>query len=105
MKMLDTNTIELSKSDLLLSLDEINEFPRKMGATGGLTRVFYKDEHDAFAMLLQPSNLGFSVSCRLNNRQSFQLNGVTWSGFSKIGSIMLSASNAPKQMKIEDFFQ
>ena len=104
MKLIAANSVDLDKSDLTKSLEEINLFPRKMGATGGLTRVFYSDEHDSFEMLLQPSTAGYTVSCRLNNRQSYQLNGIFWGQSRCIGDVMLRACSAPAATTIEEFF-
>jgi hypothetical protein len=98
------NVVVLNRADLHAALADINVFPRRCGAESGLTRAVYSDDYDTFEMLLQPSNAGFSVSCRLNGQQAYQLNGRMWDRASKIGDVMLVAAAAPERSEIEGFF-
>jgi hypothetical protein len=98
------NVVVLSRADLQTALADVSVYPRLCGADSGLTRAVYIDAFDTFEMLLQPSNAGFSVSCRLNGQQAYQLNGRMWGRAVKIGDIMLVAAGAPALTEIEGFF-
>jgi hypothetical protein len=98
------NVVVLSRADLHAALAEVSVYPRHCGADSGLTRAVYSDDYDTFEMLLQPSNAGFSVSCRLNGQQAYQLNGRMWNRASKIGDVMLVAAAAPALTEIDGFF-
>lgn len=98
------NVVVLCRADLHAALADVSVYPRRCGADSGLTRAVYCDDYDTFEMLLQPSNDGFSVSCRLNGQQAYQLNGCMWGRAAKIGDVMLVAAGAPALTEIERFF-
>lgn len=89
-----SNCITISKADLGRTLKSIYTEVMQREGRAGLPRISYQDDHDSFEMLLTDSNRGFSVSCRLNNSQSYQLNGQFFAGASAIGQVMLVAAGA-----------
>lgn len=88
------NTITLTREQLTRSLDSI--FSEVMSRPGrmGLPRVSYTDEFDIFEMRLERTTRGYSVSCRLNNSQSYQLNTRFFDWSLPIGIPMMVAANA-----------
>lgn len=95
---IDKKITLLKKSDLLKTIGHLivnSEFPHQF---------IYADEFDYFNFKISQSNLGFSVSCWLNNSCSYQLNGMFFSSGTLIGVPLLIASNAPVKSRIEEFF-
>lgn len=95
MEITENNVVQLQKTDLECTIGEIDSFAKQSPEHAGLTRARYTDEHDDFEMLLQPSNSGWQVSCRLNNQTSYQLNNRFFGRGTSICSVMLIAAGAP----------
>lgn len=98
------NVLEIDKPHLSKTFDEIFFEVKTREGVAGLPRLHYKDHYDEFWLLIQPSNLGYQVSCTLNNRQAYQLNNRFFTRSEMIGTAMLIAASAPKGETIASFF-
>ena len=98
------NIMEIGEQDLAKTIDEIFFAVKNRSDVTGLPRLHYQDQYDEFWLLIQPSNLGYQISCTLNNRQAYQLNNRFFNRSEKIGAAMLIAAGAPKGATIESFF-
>ena len=99
------NVLEIDIQDLSKTFDELFFEVKAREDVAGLPRLHYKDSFDEFWLLIQPSNLGYQVSCTLNNRQAYQLNNRFFTRSEKIGSAVLIAACAPQGETIESFFK
>lgn len=99
------NTLTLTQADLSRSFASLHQEVRSRPGRTGCTRLNYADQYDEFQMLIQPSTAGFSMSCRLNGSQSYQLSGLFFKGFAMIGEAMLIAADAPKDKTVAEFFE
>ncbi len=99
------NTLALTRADLHRTLRELFDEIALRPGRAGLPRLTYRDEFDQFRMRVEKSNVGYSVSCMLNNSVSYQLNGRHFPGLTQIGTVMLIAAGAPKSQTINGFFQ
>ena len=98
------NIILISASDLHRTLRDLSNEVRGRADVQGRPRVYFNDGADAYGMLLQENNLGFSVSGTLNNATSYQLNTTIFNRDEEIGSVVLKIAAAPAGATVEQFF-
>lgn len=83
----------------------LSDLHSSLRAGVGLPTITYRDEWDSFVLTISRSNRGYSVNCRLNNQQTYQLNGLLYQGGTPIGEVMLLAASAPDNATIDEFFK
>jgi hypothetical protein len=98
------NTKTLTKADLKTSVEDLHAAVMRRPGRVGQPELTYQDKFDLYEMRIQRSNIGYTVSCRLNDKHSHQLNGKFFVGSKPLGEIMLIAAAAPSDETIDTFF-
>lgn len=87
------NTLELTGDMLLRPIGELFALVENRPNRKGLPRMSYRDQYDHFAMRIERTTRGYTVSCMLNGSMSYQLNTKFFDRRLPIGVPMLYAAN------------